>query len=303
MIPKVIFATPVLAALILGVSIHAQDMSTEKFSTRQVVPTVADPTLKTEFDDSNFIYIPSGKQHPELVVWLPGTHGKPGGESPILKMLASSGYRVIGLMYNDVPTGESLCAKNDSLTCGGSFREERVEGDATDSPIQNTVQESISHRLVSLLKYESKAYPKEGWDAYLTGDQPNWSKIIISGHSQGAGHAAYIAKRHEVARVVLLSGGPSGTKTSPPKVSDWVVEPSKTPADRWWAEFHEKEAIAPYMPMAYDQLGIPKDHILVFHLEPLPGAHLTGPVAYHMTVIQNPAYLPQWAKMYGVGAQ
>ena len=38
----------------------------------------------------------------------------------------------------------------------------------------------------------------------------DWSKVILSGHSQGAGHAAYIGKHMVLGRLVLISGPQEG---------------------------------------------------------------------------------------------
>jgi predicted esterase len=50
-------------------------------------------------------------------------------------------------------------------------------------------------------------HPFESWAQYLaTPDSIDWSNIIVGGHSQGAGHAAYLAKFNSVNRVLLFSG-------------------------------------------------------------------------------------------------
>lgn len=274
---------------------------------RDVLPTTADPGLKTNFDASNEVIVPPGKLKDDLVVFLPGTHGKPMDNLGMLKAIASGGYRVIGLMYDDIPTGESLCHPSPVANCGGRFREERVYGDASDAPISNTVEESIVYRLGKLIAYEARTNPTEGWGAYLSGDKPNWTpkwaKIIIAGHSQGAGHAAYIAKTNEVARVVLFSGGPdaAGGASGVSGPSPWVSEPSKTPADRWWAEYHAKEKAGALLPIGFAALRIPSAHVLRFELEPPSTIKAPGLLAYHMTVIADPRYLPQWKTMFGIG--
>jgi hypothetical protein len=40
--------------------------------------------------------------------------------------------------------------------------------------------------------------------------RPDYGKMIVSGHSQGAGHAPYIASKFMVQRVVVLTKTPSG---------------------------------------------------------------------------------------------
>jgi pimeloyl-ACP methyl ester carboxylesterase len=287
-------------------AVVAAQTAERSLTQRDVAPTVADPTLKTDFDAPNLILIPGGELRRELVVFLPGTHGKPKDFMTLQRSIASGGYRVVSLMYNDGDMERAVCGAENDPRCPGAFRRERIFGDAPDAPVQNTKQEAIVSRLVSLLKYEAQANPTEGWDAYLKGDAPNWPSIVIAGHSQGAGNAAYIAKYEPVARVVLFSGGPDavGRELGTPKLSSWVLEPgSKTPPDRWWAEYHPKEPAGPLLPLGYAALHIPKDHVFELTLEPPSTVKAQGKVAYHMAVVADQRYLPQWQKMFGIDAQ
>jgi len=51
-----------------------------------------------------------------------------------------------------------------------------------------------------------KVLAELGWSDYLSAGMPDWSRIVVSGHSQGASHAGYIAYRRELRGVLLLSG-------------------------------------------------------------------------------------------------
>src|SRR6185503_18998227 len=73
----------------------------------------------------------------------------------------------------------------------------------------------ILHRLVKLLESLDQQYANEHWGQFLQNGKPVWNKITVAGHSQGGGHAAFIAKLFVVNRVVMFSsvgdatGGPS----------------------------------------------------------------------------------------------
>jgi hypothetical protein len=88
---------------------------------------------------------------------------------------------------------------------------------------------SIIGRVGALLIYLAKTRScEEGWLSFLSDEASSllagevewtiseiircirWTRVILSGHSQGAGHAAYIAQQIEVARVVLFSGPQEG---------------------------------------------------------------------------------------------
>jgi hypothetical protein len=146
----------------------------------------------------------------------------------------------------------------------------------------------------------------EGWADYLENGQPKWSKIAVSGLSQGAGMAAYIAQKTRVVRVILFSSpwdnyGPRQT------LAPWVVAGhGETPVDRWFAAYHEKEPTAATIARAYAALGIPSAQIRILSLEPAPNASAN---AYHPSVVANgatpkaadgtPAYLGDWRFLLG----
>src|SRR5262249_31524392 len=142
-------------------------------------------------DPSVVVFAPGTPASAQLAVFLPGTSGKPEYVALLLSIVARQGYRVIGLEYNDVPAVAQVCPRNPNPACSGNFREERIYGDAQESPVENTPAEAIVPRLTALLRNLAKQHPGEGWKTYLSGDAPDWSKIVLSGLSQGAGMAAY----------------------------------------------------------------------------------------------------------------
>ena len=62
-------------------------------------------------------------------------------------------------------------------------------------------------RLTRLLHQLAEQDPAGQWAAYLDGDEPRWSRIVLAGQSQGGGMAAYLAKTRAVAGVMMFSGG------------------------------------------------------------------------------------------------
>merc|ERR1712045_1110815 len=68
-------------------------------------------------------------------------------------------------------------------------------------------ENALKSRLGDLLVYLDSLYPTEGWDAfYNTKGFPKWRKMIVSGHSQGAGHAAYLAMKFKTRGTIMISG-------------------------------------------------------------------------------------------------
>jgi hypothetical protein len=159
---------------------------------------------------------------------------------------------------------------------------------------------------VKLLVTLDRQHPSEGWSGYLDGSAPRWERLAVSGHSQGAGMAAFIAQRHTVARVAL-SSSPWDFHGKLGQLAPWVLEgPGKTPAESWYASSHAKENSARFIAEAYRALRVPESHIRVFTLEP---ARKTGDNPYHGSELGNagtprdasgaPAYAGDWKFLVG----
>lgn len=171
------------------------------------------------------------------------------------------------------------------------------------APVQNDYAESIEGRLVSLLQYLNREHPDAGWGQYLTADmQPRWPRILLSGLSQGAGMAAFIAKQKPVYRVVLFS---SPWDSLPPnkRPAAWMFGASVTPMDRWWAERHARENTTDQLATAYRALRIPPDHLFVFNQDLPAGFVPKSDNPFHVQTVMNPVYEPQWRQMFGAVGQ
>jgi dienelactone hydrolase len=265
---------------------------------QEIRPSETDAAI-SRFNEPNYIVFDeqSGPDS-QLVVFLPGTDGKPSNAAAFLRRVASQGYRVIGLEYNNDPAVVQLCPQSLLSSCSGDFRQRRIFGGDVKSVVQNTQSESITNRLVSLLRYLQEHDAVGHWDSYLLNDEPNWSRIVISGLSQGAGMAAYIAKHRLVARVVLFSS-PWDFQRSSQRLAPWLVEPSVTPPERWFAEYHRREKTAALIASAYQALQIPKSNIRIFDLDLPKDMKFKGDNPYHGSTIRVPAYATEWEFLFG----
>lgn len=264
--------------------------------TRVIRPSEVDRSI-TRFDNSNIVmFNRSSGDHAPLVVFLPGTNGKPENAQLLLSVIANQGYRVIGLEYDDEPAVVQICPRNPNPDCSAQFRQKRIYGDDVTQVVENTPNEAIVSRLMKLLQYLDVKYPQENWHDYLNGNEPNWSKMVVSGLSQGAGMAAYIAKQKAVARVVLFSS-PWDFMMPGRKLAPWISVRSATPPDRWYAEYHKRENTADLLAKSYRALGIPEANILVFDGDAPPNAGGDNP--FHGSTIKLPEYIPQWQILFG----
>jgi hypothetical protein len=284
----------------LAAASQAQASAELELQVLRVKPSEADPAVRN-FDEPNLILVPrQAAPGAPLAVFLPGTGGRPENVRLLLGVIAGQGYRVIGLEYNDEPAVVQVCPRRPEAECSGKFRQQRVFGNADSPPVGNIVDESIVRRLVMLLRHLARQQPAAQWESYLDGDEPRWSRLVVSGLSQGAGMAAYIAKQRRVARVVLFSSpwdfyGPRRS------LAPWMSEPSETPPERWFAEFHRREMTAPLIVQAYRLLGVPDAQVRIFDLEAPEGAR--GPNPFHSSTVRLPDYAPDWQWLYGSAAE
>jgi hypothetical protein len=282
-------------------AIGAQDSeqaSTTEPVVYEIKPSETDRSI-VHFDDPHVvIFDRASGTAAQLVIFMPGTDGKPVNAMGLLRVVVAQGYRAVGLEYNDSPAVIQVCPHNPP-SCSGNFRHKRIFGGGVSTAIENTPAESIVNRLVKLLQYLDKTHPEEGWFNYLREDAPDWSRIVVSGLSQGAGMAAYLAKREQVARVVLFSS-PWDYSSESRSLAPWISEPSVTPPERWFAEYHRRENAADLIARAYVVLRIPAEHVRIFDLD-IPSHHRVrgSNNPYHSSTIRVPEYAPEWRFLFG----
>ncbi len=270
--------------------LHATEVAAEL-----VQPSVADPGIRA-FDLPDVVLRPPAADLGQLVVFLPGTKGRPTNVLPLLRVVAGQGYRVIGLSYDDEPAVAQVCPETRDPGCSAAFRAMRSWGEGT-ALVSNPKDEAIAARLTAVLAWLDRAHPGQGWSAFVHGGQPVWSRIVLSGFSQGAGMAAFMAKRVAVARVVLFSS-PWDEAEPGGDLAPWLSDASATPPERWWAARHARELTSALLKRAYRALGVPPAHIVVFDGD-LPPGMPEGKNPYHGSTVRNLAYVPEWRVLFG----
>jgi hypothetical protein len=174
---------------------------------RQIRPSDTDSLITTFNTDSNYVYLNvSIAAKNILVVHLPGSFGEPKRATLFGTLAADLGFHSIGLMYPNIPTVGSFCTNSSDPDCFENVRREIVEGVDYSSSLTINLNESILNRTKKLLVFLSTNYPSENWGQYLdVNNNLDFSKIIFSGHSQGGGHAAIIAKYYPIKRAICFS--------------------------------------------------------------------------------------------------
>jgi pimeloyl-ACP methyl ester carboxylesterase len=166
-------------------------------------------------EDTMWLSPRSGPGSGRLVLFLPGTGGYPQEYRKLLSAAAIAGHHVIGLSYSSYPFsvgasnvwctsgGGGGSATGDAGGCNVALHESVLFGNVSGAPSAiwpTPANESVSERLV-------RTVGRLRWDQFLYSDGTlAWPKLIVSGHSQGASHAAYLSLARPVAAAVLFSG-------------------------------------------------------------------------------------------------
>lgn len=192
-----------------------------------------------------------------LFVMLPGTTAVPRTYQYVVRTGPPRGYHAIGLNYPNDETIVSQCAGSPDPDCNGKARREVITGEDVSPVVSVNYANSITGRLVALLTYLETSYPGEGWGQFLFGGRPRWELITAAGHSQGGGHAGYLAKLVSLDRAVMFSA-PGDPPTAPGPPVSWVALPNVTPVGRQYGFSHtaDTQALNPVVTANWAAIGL-----------------------------------------------
>ena len=207
-----------------------------------------------------------------LVVHMVGSLGNPENALVISQFAATLGFGVLNIQYPNTSVVGVVCGGRDN--CYGEYRGETIFGEdvayapglASYNEASNfvTKENSVINRVVNLLDFlanqeASDLNPQPGyWQQFLIADAsspysathfgkayPDWSKIIISGHSQGGGMASMLGMNLAdipARRVIMFSspndntGGVNGNLPA-----NWLLQKSATPMKNFWGLRHPND--------------------------------------------------------------
>jgi hypothetical protein len=199
--------------------------------------------LSTE--DSNYVVRNTTINLNKLVLFLGGSFSSPDDYSIFCQYPATLGFDVISLSYpNNVATAP-LGTSSDVLVFD-KYRQEICFGTPLSAAVSVDTLNSIYTRTLKLIQYLALTYPLQNWGQYLaTPTTLDWSKIIVSGHSQGSGHACYFGKNFLVERVLMFSG-PNDFSTFFNNPANWLSQTGVTPTEKHFALLHIQDEIVPF---------------------------------------------------------
>ncbi len=209
---------------------------TNSFS--QINTFYVDPILTksnyTAVQDSHMVVRNTTSNNDKLFLYIGGTGTETQDYKRISEFAARQGYDVLNISYpNGVPAA-SLANSTDSLAFD-NFRQEICYGTSLSNVVDVDSLNSINTRTINLVNYLDMTYPSQNWSQYLISSNAlDWSKITVGGHSQGAGHAGYFAKKQTVEKVLMFSG-PNDYSDQFSQPANWLRMPGNTPTNRYYS--------------------------------------------------------------------
>lgn len=285
------------------------------YVSREVKPDATSEGI-TNWNEPHYVCVPTAgnQQIGKLWLFLPGTGATPDYYTTLTQEAAKAGLHSVCLRYpNDEAVNTKICPQDTDPDCHEKVRQEIARGVDVSYHVKVDPANSIEGRIKSLLVYLSNRFPEEGWGQYLNSSGAIvWSSIVIAGHSQGAGHAVYIAYEHKVDHVVAFAW----VDIRQGSIAPWLTEKtSQTPPEGYYLFFHQGDThITRYLGALMTVLGLNKYGAPIIVDESMPpykGSHSliatipppAGEIAHNTHVVDKslkfdkdgkPVYSPVW---------
>lgn len=246
--------------------------STAQVKMLKIDPKATDSRLTVAHGPHIALYDRGAADKGRLILMMEGTGGSAMSMQPVDSVFATLGFHVVSLDYpNDVIS--TVCAHSKDSACSDHFREEIVTGRPVSGLVDVDSVNCIISRFTDLLRDLQHTDPAGNWGRFLRHGKPRWDRIVVAGHSQGSGHAAYLGKLFRVDRVLIFSG-PQDYLADLQMPSPWLSMKSATPRNRYFAFLHINDPFNAHYQIANCDvlMGLNKgDTVMVS-----PGEHITG---------------------------
>jgi hypothetical protein len=191
----------------------------------------------------------------KLLLFIGGSYSVPKNYNLICDHAATIGLDVISLYYPNDVAAATLGSSSDKFIFD-KYRDELSFGNPVSDVVSVDVLNCISTRATKLVLYLKATYPDQNWGQYLTTSNTlQWNKIVVSGHSQGSGHACYLGKKNLVDRVVMLSG-PNDYHGFFSSAANWLTVAGSTPLTKHFALLHTQDEIVPFANQVVNLKGL-----------------------------------------------
>lgn len=232
--------------LFLTRAVSGDIVSAQEIHFQFVRPEQTDTAIRIMKTESHYCVRPAANKPaiPRLMILFPGTGGKARNFLRFSDLAAQMGYHVITLSYPNAESARKYCQNSSDTACYGNFRREIIYGENHLEEINIPESESILSRLFRLLDYLEIKDPEGDWKYFLHENNTVWNNITLAGHSQGAGHAAFMAQEFKVSRVLLFAG-PNDFHSKISAPAGWLYRPSLTPVSDWYVFLHAYDSSIP----------------------------------------------------------
>jgi len=188
-----------------------------------------------------------------LLLFLPATRAKPADYQLFLGTALQDGYHVLGLDYWNLGKTLSGTCEADAH-CYGMVQRNRFDGSRPSEFSSVQPSGSIVSRFRDAIAYLADHDPDGGWGRFVTGDDEiAWNDIVVAGHSQGGGEAAYIAHIRSVHGALMFS---SPVESLGAEHAAWMDHPGRTPVDRMYAIDDVRDVFGPRIRGSWKVLGL-----------------------------------------------
>ena len=227
----------------------SKNETTEPITNAQNISVLVQPNQTdanyTSTQESHYVVRNTKTHLNKLLIFIGGSFSVPKDYIYICDHGATIGLDVISLSYPNDVAAFSISDSNDPNGFN-EFRDEICFGNQISSIVDVNVLNCISTRATKLLIYLKNTYPNENWGQYLSATNTIlWNKVIVSGHSQGSGHACYIAKRYLADRVVMFSG-PNDYSTFFNNPASWLSQTGLTPISKHYSLLYIQDENVPF---------------------------------------------------------
>lgn len=225
------FLLPLLAAFcLMTIAVRSQ------VEVQSISPSVTDSRIVVVHGPHIALYDPAAPSRHQLFLMIEGTGDYATRMRPIDSSFAKMGFHVVSIDYlNNVIT--TTCSNSTDSSCFDDFRQEIIFGTPVSSNVDVDSANSIVNRFSKLLVYLVTHDPGGGWSEFVKDSQPRWDRIVVGGHSQGAGHAAFLGKCFDLAGVLMFSGPQDYLKVYN-HPAPWQYRKGRTPSNRQFAFLH-----------------------------------------------------------------
>jgi hypothetical protein len=224
-----------MLTIIQFANLYGQTCSPDSLLLRSIKAIETDSNINWELQNHQVYINNDCTQNDKLVIHLVGTFGNPASTTYFPTLAANNGFKVINLKYPNGTAAVTACANSNDINCFQGYRQEIIFGVDSSSIVTVDENNCVINRIEKLVTYLNNNFPSENWDEFLsTPGNLNWSNIVVSGHSQGGGHAAFIAKQFEV-NSALMFASPNDYSDFFSAPANWLSLPSATPDSNYFA--------------------------------------------------------------------